>query len=393
MQVNQNKNTIVGEQPASITKKTDNTNLSIPQENKEPVNNSKKDSSKLESKLGKASSNISLVDPPKDNEDKKPKNTKDKLTEKKTTEVSNKQSESQKSSFKLKSVEVGGSILNDSNFLVKNEDDLGMTTSYTAHTNLSFSGRNNSKTNIFLNNNSALHTQFLSKENNVTKQSLLTTQDFEIGINNNKIIGKNPDFSFGAKIQYKNIDTNPNSGWANFQKSFHDLGHLRQYDNQENPFVNDQSYVTPMITMDYEKEKIGNNKLYFKSEVKAAAGMMIPMQQNSNFYTPVRADAYGSVKFGYSHNSMPLIYVKADANLSNEPLPYNRDHGTAGSVGLAIGNEISLAKKKKMDVSLLLETKVVQPFGNLPNNPLPDQYGKHDMIHEMFNLKLKINLK
>lgn len=308
--------------------------------------------------------------------------------------ISNFSSKTQTSNrLKLTGIDIGSSILNDSNMFVKNEDDLGMTTSYTAGTNFSFLNNNDSKTNIFINNSSALHTQFLSKENSITNQSLLTTKDFEVGFNNNSWLLKNPNFSTGAKIQFKDIDTNTSSGWANVQKGLHNFANLRQYQNQENPFVSDESYLTPMITMDFEKEKIVKEKLYFKTEVKTAVGPMIPMQQNSKFYTPVRADAYSSVKIGYSYMNHPLIYLKADGNISNEPLPYNRDQGTLGVVGVAIGNEIPLMKREKVDVTLFLESKVLKPYGNLPNNPLPDQSGKHDIIHEMFNVKLRINFK
>ena len=321
------------------------------------------DSSQLDNKTGKALPTVSLMtDPPA----------------KQTTQ--------------LTSVDIGASMLNDSNLFVKNEDDLGMTTSYSAHANLGFAHANGSKTNVFLNNRSALHTQFLAQENDLTHQSTLTSNEFEVGIRNNAWLLKSPHFSSGAKLQYKGIDTNPASGWANVQAGLHDMAHLRQYQNHKNPFVSNQSYLTPMLTLDFENENI-QGKLYLKTEAQTALGTMIPLQQKRDFQTPLRADASGSVKFGYAYRDKPLIYLRAEGNLSNDPLPYNRDHGTLGSVGLAIGNEFTVLRRKNMDITLAMETKVLQPYGNFSNSPLPNQPGKHDLIHEMVNLKLQIKLK
>jgi hypothetical protein len=324
------------------------------------------DSSHLDSKNGKAQPHVTFVQDPAQTEKAKP--------------------------AKLTGIEVGGSILNDSNMFVQDEDDLGMTTSYTAYTKLAFSNANGSSTDIFLNHGSALHTQFLSKADQVTQQSTLTTQDFEVGVRNNAWLLSNPHFSTGAKLQFKGIDTNPASGWANVQADLHHFAGLRQYQNQANPYVSDAAYLTPMATLDFEQETI-KAKIYLKTEAHTALGAMIPMQQNSDFYTPIRADASGSVKFGYAYQDKPLIYLKMDGGISNDPLPYNRDQGTLGAVGLALGNEFTLSKRKNRDINLLLETKVIQPFGNLPGNPLPDQPGKHELIHEMFNLKLQFKLK
>ncbi|PKL79701.1 MAG: hypothetical protein CVV27_01475 [Candidatus Melainabacteria bacterium HGW-Melainabacteria-1] len=335
----------------------------------------KPDSSQVTSKSGNAMPVMSLLpDPPPTSDPTKPGAKPDPKP------------------FKLTSVDVGASILNDSNLFVKDEDDLGMTTSYAAHANLSFLNRNGSQTDVSFNNRSALHSQFLARENDLTHQSTLTTNEFEVGIRNNDWLLNNPHFSAGAKLQYKGVDTNPASGWANVQAGLHDLGNLRQYQNHENPFVGDQAYLTPMLTLDFEDENIKGH-LYLKTEAKTGFGTMIPMQQNRDFQTALRADAYGSVKFGYAYRDRPLIYLKMDGNISNDPLPYNRDHGTLGAMGLAIGNEFSLMKRKNMDLNLFLETRLLQPYGNLPNNPLPNQTGKHDLIHEMFNLKLQIKLK
>lgn len=292
----------------------------------------------------------------------------------------------------LTAVDLGSSILNDSNFLVKDEDDLGMTTSYTAHIKASFAHPNGSQTDVVFNNRSALHTQFLAKEKALTHQSTLTTNEFEVGVRNNHWLLHNPRFSTGAQLQYKGIDTDPHSGWANVQADLHQMGNLRQYQNHANPFVGNQAYLTPMATLDFADEKI-HGKMYLKTEGHTALGTMIPLQQNRDFYTPLRADASGSVKFGYAYQDRPLIYLKLDGQLSNDPLPYDRDHGTLGSVGLALGNEFRLMQRKNMDVNLFLETKVIQPYGNLGHNPLPDQSGKHDLIHQMVNFKLQFKLK
>lgn len=339
------------------------------------------DSSQLESKNGKALTSVSLMTRPEAPMDgsqtgakvpkaKAPASTGPKLT----------------------AIEVGGSILNDSNMFVKHEDDLGMTTSYAAHAHLDFANSNGSQTHVDLNNRSALHTQFLSQEHDLTHQSTLTVNEYEAGIRNNAWLMKSPHFSTGARLQYKSVDTNPASGWANVQAGLHSMAHLRQYQNHQNPFVGDQSYLTPMATLNFEDEKIKGH-LYLKTEAETALGTMIPLQQRQDFKTPLRGDLSGSVKFGYAYRDKPLIYMKLDGNLSNDPLPYNRDQGTLGSAGLALGNEFTLMKRKNMDVNLFLETKVIQPFGNLPNNPLPDQPGKHDLLHEMFNLKLQLKLK
>lgn len=294
--------------------------------------------------------------------------------------------------FSLIGVEVGGSILNDSNFFVKHEDDLGMTTSYGAQLGLSISHIDGSKSNLFFKNRSALHTQFLGREGTLTHQSLLTTNELEVGGRTNAGLFKDPRFSVGGRLSYKGIDTNPHSGWANVQTRLHESANLRQYQNHENPFVNDQAYLTPMATLDFEDEAI-KGRLYTKTEADAGLGTMIPLQGNQDFMTPLRADASGSFKFGYAYHDKSIVYLKMSGELSNDPLPYQRDHGTLGSFGLALGNEFRLVNGKNMDLNLGLETRVIQPFGNLGNNPLPNQTGKHDLIHEMFNLKVKIALK
>jgi len=335
----------------------------------------KSDSSHLASKTGKAMPVISLLSDPPPSDPQQANQVKPETKP-----------------FRLSSVAFGASILNDSNLFVKNEDDLGMTTSYTAHARLAFANSNGSRTELFFNNRSALHSQLLLREEHLTHQSTLTTNEFEVGIRNNAWLLHNPHLSAGAKLQYKGIDTNPASGWANVQASLHEMANLRSYQNHQNPFVGNQAYLTPMVTLDFEAERI-QGPLYLKTEAQTGLGTMIPLQQNRDFQTPLRADAYGSVKFGYAYQERPLIYLKMDGHISNDPLPYNRDHGTLGALGLALGNEFSLMQRKNMDVNLFLETRLLKPYGNLPNNPLPDQTGKHDVIHEMFNLKLQLKFK
>lgn len=293
--------------------------------------------------------------------------------------------------LQLTEIDFGGSYLNDSNVLVKHEDDLGMTTSYRAQANLGFAHTNGTQTNVHLEHQSALHTQFLSHANNVTEQSLLTTQGYSLGISNDALLGNAPEFSLGASINFKGIDTNPHSGWANTQAWLHESANLRQYQNQENPFAQNEAYLTPMLTAAYENESI-TSKSYLKAEAQAGVGPMIPLSQNHDFYSPLMAQASGSIQFGYAYRELPLVFLKVEGALSNEPLTYQRDHGTLGAVGFSIGNEFRLMRGEKADLSLFLESKVIQPFGNMTHNPLPDQSGKHDLIHEMLNFKLKLSL-
>ena len=147
-----------------------------------------------------------------------------------------------------------------------------------------------------------------------------------------------------------------------------------------------------MLTAAYENESI-TGKAYLKTEAQAGVGPMIPLQKQSDFYTPVMAQASGSIKFGYAYRELPIIFIKAEGGISNEPLTYHRDQGTLGAVGFSIGNEFKLMRGEKADLSLFLESRVLKPFGNLPNNALPAQVGKHDFIHEMVNFKLKLTLK
>lgn len=293
---------------------------------------------------------------------------------------------------RLTEIELGGGYLNDSNFFVKQEDDLGMTTSYRAQANLGFTHASGSETHVNLDHRSALHSQFLSQANDITEQSLITTQDYTLGVSNNAFLNKDPRLSAGVSLNFKGMDTNPHSGWANTQASLHEQANLRQYHNQENPFVQNESYLTPMLTAAFENESI-TGKRYLKTEAQVGMGPMIPLQQNRDFYSPLMAKASGSIKFGYAYRELPIVFLKVEGGVSNEPLPYQRDHGTLGAVGFSIGNEFKLRRGEKADLSLFLESKVIQPFGNMTHNPLPDQSGKHDLIHEMVNVKLKLTLK
>lgn len=294
--------------------------------------------------------------------------------------------------LKLTEVDFGGSYLNDSNVLVQHEDDLGMTTSYRAEANLKFTDATGSQTRINLDHRSALHSQFLSQANDVTEQSLITTQDYSLGVSNNTLLNSAPELSVGASLNFKGIDTNPHSGWANTQAQLHESANLRQYHNQENPFVKNEAYITPMLTAAYENESITGH-LYLKTEAQVGVGPMIPLTLNHDFYSPLMAQASGGIKFGYAYRELPIVFMKVEGGLSNEPLTYQRDHGTLGAVGFSIGNEFKLMRGKKADLSLFLESKVLKPFGNMSQNPLPDQSGKHDLIHEMVNFKLKLTLK
>ena len=102
--------------------------------------------------------------------------------------------------LRLTDVDLGGSYLNDSNLFVNNEDDLGMTTSYRAQANLHFADAAGSQTRLNLDHRSALHSQFLSQANNLTEQSLITTQDYKLGVSNNALLGNHKNEAFSPEF-------------------------------------------------------------------------------------------------------------------------------------------------------------------------------------------------
>jgi hypothetical protein len=312
--------------------------------------------------------------------------------------------------LKLKTVTFGGGQFNDSNMFVKAPDDLGMTASFDIGANFSFADKYNSKTDIYLLNQSSLHSQFLGSNQvylgddnfeskydydndgnyELIDQSILSVNSFMIGAKNNTFLIKNPNISIGAMLGVKTINTDPNSSWGQFQGNRHHNNELRTYSNQSNPFMTNESYITPMATIDFEKASIYKAHCYLKSEASIAAGPVIPLQSRSLLYTPIQANIKAAMAVGYAPKQHPLIYLRAEANLSNESLPYERDNATIGIVGVAIGNEIPLIRRDKIKVLLLMETKIAKPFGNNNfSNSLPNQSGKQDILHKAIDVKLR----
>lgn len=119
---------------------------------------------------------------------------------------------------------------------------------------------------------------------------------------------------------------------------------------------------------------------------------MIPLSQEQQLFTPIRAEAGAGVTIGHAPKEHPLIYLRTDAQISNEPLSTHKDHRTIGIVGVAIGNEIPIIKRDKINVILFMETQLIKPFGSYQmGNPLPDQPGKIDLNYKMVDFKLQFN--
>lgn len=295
--------------------------------------------------------------------------------------------------LKLKGISFGGEYLNDSNMFMKVEDDLGMTSSFSGHLNLMFSDKNNSMTNFGLEYQPSLHTQLLSIDDDHEKQSVISSSKYIFSVKNNSFLINNKDFSIGTFLKYSRFNTDPDSGFANVQLNLHDNHGFTSYLNQENPYVQDESYITPGISIDYEKIKILKGKCYLKAEAALGLGAMIPLKKETQLYTPIQGSLRTAMTIGYAPKGHPLIYLKVDTGISNEPLPYNRDHGMLGVVGVGIGNEIPLMKKDKLDIILFLETKMLKPYGSREGGPIPAQSGRRDIIHSMAFVKLKFILK
>ena len=167
---------------------------------------------------------------------------------------------------------------------------------------------------------------------------------------------------------------------------------LREYNNINNPHMNNEAYISTMGTVDYEKIKAFKGSCYLKTNANAGVGFMIPLSGEQQLFTPIRAEAGAGVTAGYSPKEHPLIYPRTDAQISNEPLSTQKDHGTIGIVGVAIGNEIPIIKRDKINVILFMETQLIKPFGSYQlGNPLPDQPGKFDFNHKMVDFKLQFN--